>query len=508
METIQLVCKMIQPQDYLTSIDLQDAFLHVLIHSASRKYLQFQWKNNTFQFKTLAFGLSLSPMVFTKILKPLLRWARRKGIRISAYLDDLIIAAKSKELSHLHTSQVCQKLKELGFLFKESKSHLQPTQQINHLGFTIDTRNMSLSVPTSKRRDIRREALKMLRQKTCTLRQLSSFIGKAQATTPAVFPARLQTRDLLQLKNHHLQSGALWNATVQLTPSACANLHWWINHLTKWNGLSFLPETPTQEIFTDASDQGWGIIFNNHVMKGTWTQEELNQHINYRELAVIWKCVNLRALQGQVLRIYCDNTSAIAYIRHFGGTRSPALMELASSIWNVCLKTNTRLHLTYIPSAINPADSPSRQMTTQIEWRIDQQYFRHLEQLWGTHDIDCFASYQNHQTQRYFSWKWDPKALSTNAFLTRWNRWKRVFICPPWNLLPRCLQHINQYPTAATIITPNWPSAIWYPVLLSMTQQPPIRVPPSMIHPSLHGDDLLQKNQSWELLAWNVNDNA
>ncbi|KAG1276013.1 hypothetical protein G6F66_012649 [Rhizopus arrhizus] len=341
-------------------------------------YLQFRWKNDTFQFKTLAFGLSLSPMVFTKIVKPLLRWARRKGIRISAYLDDLIITAKTKELSHLHTTQVCQKLTELGFLFKESKSHLVPTQQIDHLGFTIDTTNMSLSIPASKRRDIRREALKMLRSKSCSLRNLSSFIGKAQATTPAVFPARLRTRELLQLKNQLLHQGTSWNTMITLTPAACSNLHWWINHLTKWNGLSFLPETPTQEVFTDASNSGWGIVLNNQVMNGTWTPEELAQHINYRELAVIWKCVKMKQLQGQVLRIYCDNTSAIAYVRHFGGTRSPALMELATTIWNTCLRTNTRLHLTYIPSAINPADPPSRQMATQIEWKIDQQYYQQL----------------------------------------------------------------------------------------------------------------------------------
>ncbi|KAG1081035.1 hypothetical protein G6F42_023109 [Rhizopus arrhizus] len=262
-------------------------------------YLQFRWKNDTFQFKTLAFGLSLSPMVFTKIVKPLLRWARRKGIRISAYLDDLIITAKTKELSHLHTTQVCQKLTELGFLFKESKSHLVPTQQIDHLGFTIDTTNMSLSIPASKRRDIRREALKMLRSKSCSLRNLSSFIGKAQATTPAVFPARLRTRELLQLKNQLLHQGTSWNTMITLTPAACSNLHWWINHLTKWNGLSFLPETPTQEVFTDASNSGWGIVLNNQVMNETWTPEELAQHINYQELAVIWKCVKMKQLQGQ-----------------------------------------------------------------------------------------------------------------------------------------------------------------------------------------------------------------
>lgn len=103
------------------------------------------------------------------------------------------------------------------------------------------------------------------------------------------------------------------------------------------------------------------------------------------------------------------------------------------------------------------------------------------------------------------SWKWDPQTLSTNEFLTPWNRWKRVFLCPPWNLLPRCLQHFNQHPTTATIVTPNWTSAIWYLLLLSMTKEPPLLVPSNMIHPSRQGDDLFKKNQQWELLAWNIN---
>jgi hypothetical protein len=93
MESIKMVCNIINRKDYLTSIDLQDAFLHILIHPTSRKYLQFHWKGKQFQFRVLPFGLSLAPYVFTKILKPILKWARRKGIRISAYLDDLLIVA-------------------------------------------------------------------------------------------------------------------------------------------------------------------------------------------------------------------------------------------------------------------------------------------------------------------------------------------------------------------------------------------------------------------------------
>ena len=44
MEAILNICQLIHKDDYLTSIDLQDAFLHVVVRHSSRKYLRFHWK--------------------------------------------------------------------------------------------------------------------------------------------------------------------------------------------------------------------------------------------------------------------------------------------------------------------------------------------------------------------------------------------------------------------------------------------------------------------------------
>jgi hypothetical protein len=66
METIQHVCHLINRNDYLTSIDLSDAFLHVPIHPESRRFLQFQWKGRVYQFKVLPFGLSLAPRWYSQ----------------------------------------------------------------------------------------------------------------------------------------------------------------------------------------------------------------------------------------------------------------------------------------------------------------------------------------------------------------------------------------------------------------------------------------------------------
>ncbi|KAG0781065.1 hypothetical protein G6F16_012666 [Rhizopus arrhizus] len=114
METLKEVSLLIQPCNYLTSIDLSDAFLHILVHPEYRKYLRFHWKGATYQYRTTPFGLSLAPWLFTKICRPILTWARQQGIRISAYIDDWVIVADDLETSRYQTSQVLQKLRTLG----------------------------------------------------------------------------------------------------------------------------------------------------------------------------------------------------------------------------------------------------------------------------------------------------------------------------------------------------------------------------------------------------------
>jgi hypothetical protein len=496
---------LINKDDYLTSIDLADAFLHVLVHQSSRRFLQFAWEGQLFQFRVLPFGLSLSPLVFTKVLRPILRWARRKGIRVAAYLDDLLIVAKDYRTSHLHTQQILRKLAELGFLVKNSKSNLTPSQCIQHLGFVIDTTKMLLSVPTSKIRDLRREASRLIRRTTCSVRHLAAFIGKAQALTMAVFPARLMSRSLLADKNAALHHNQSWTAMIHLSQPALMELRWWYQQLQTWNGQSFLPTTPQHEVFTDASDSGWGIVWNNRTWKGLWTPHEAEYHINLKELLVIWKVLQLQPLQGSAVKVYCDNMTTIAYVNKFGGTRSTPLMDLSRRIWDFCLRTNTRIHLSYVPSAFNPADSPSRQLTRQLEWRIAPTYFRKLERKWGPHQVDMFASNQNHLLPHYVSWKWDPQALATDAMSLHWQTLGNVYLCPPWNLLSAIVAKLQREPTSATLITPWWPSAIWFPTLQHLAQPRPLKVPRHLVLPPVgQSVSVLSANPHWSLTAWRI----
>jgi hypothetical protein len=91
METPASLRLALRPGDWAASIDLRDAYFHVTIHPRDRCWLRFVWREQVFQFKALPFGLSLSPWVFTAVVKELVSTARRQGIRIPAYLDDWLV---------------------------------------------------------------------------------------------------------------------------------------------------------------------------------------------------------------------------------------------------------------------------------------------------------------------------------------------------------------------------------------------------------------------------------
>ena len=63
METAQSVLQSLRLGDWMVSLDLQDAYLQVPVHPASRRYPRFCVGDAVYQFRALCFGLSSAPQV-------------------------------------------------------------------------------------------------------------------------------------------------------------------------------------------------------------------------------------------------------------------------------------------------------------------------------------------------------------------------------------------------------------------------------------------------------------
>ena len=97
MENLQAVRFFLRKGDWMVEVDLKDAYLIVPIYSSPKTFVRFQWQGPIYEFSFLAFGLSPAPRIFTKILKVVMAFVRKQGVRLVIYLDDILIINESRE---------------------------------------------------------------------------------------------------------------------------------------------------------------------------------------------------------------------------------------------------------------------------------------------------------------------------------------------------------------------------------------------------------------------------
>lgn len=122
MESLHTIIQMVQPGDWMVSVDLQDACFHVPILPAFQKYLRVAVGPMHLQFQCLPFGLCTSPRIFSKVLIAILAPLRERGLRVFHFLDDILLLASSPAQLLEHREVLLSTLKKFGWLVNSEKS--------------------------------------------------------------------------------------------------------------------------------------------------------------------------------------------------------------------------------------------------------------------------------------------------------------------------------------------------------------------------------------------------
>ena len=511
MEDIKNLKDILQEGDQMAKLDLKDAYFSISIAEKHRKFLQFYWRNQLLQFTCLPFGLSSAPYVFTKLLRPVLTFLRDKGIRCLMYLDDMLILGRTAtELNH-NFALVKPLLTSLGFLVNEDKSVPGPTQELEFLGFLINSKRMTLAVTDEKIKSLISQCKTLMESPQITIRQLARIIGVMTSMTPAVLPAPLHYQALQELKNTALDHHHSYFAQITLTQEAKQDLMWWRTYLRQWKSRSILPKRAFLTLESDASDLGWGAVSLNQKTStgGVWNTHETTLHINCKELFAAWLGLQCYAstLQDVHIHLRIDNTAAVAYVNKMGGLHSKNLCQLALQVWDWCLSRNLTISAEHLPGSLNQlADKESRTDSDSSEWALDTQIFHRLMEMRGPCTVDLFASRLSAKLPTYFSWRTDPGAKAVDALTQSWNN-IRGYAFPPFCLIGRCLAKIRSEKVPwVLLITPLWKSQTWFPLLPEMSVEPPIVLPSdSYLLTDPHGSPhpmILQGHL--QLVAWTV----
>ena len=135
-----------------------------------------------------------------------------------------------------------------------------------------------------------------------------------------------------------------------------------------------------------------------------------------------------------------------------GGHTLKTLAKLAIDLWNWCLDHKIHMSAEHLPGVLNlRADKEFRVVTDPSDWKLNPAFFKILVQL-----------------PHFVSWKPDPQAIATDAFLMNWRDF-RGYAFPPFALVGRCSQQvIAQNVDHLVLVAPVWPAQPWYPVLLHL----------------------------------------
>ena len=452
------------------------------------------------EFTSLPFGIAIAPHVFTKIMKVPMSVLRRYGIRLVVYLDNILLMNQSLYgiKSDLETVYL---LENLGFVINVNKSVLTPSHKTEFLGFTVNSEEMTSSLPHDKVLRIKQNCQKMLHSDTVSVRDLAILVGRLTAANQAVYPAPLHYRGLQMLKTQALHSGGHYDHTLVLDQTSRQELEWWIQKLESWNGKALLQPNPLIIIKSDASLLGWGATCQNERIGGPWLPNEAQNHINVLEFKAVF--LALQSFSGLVLKktvlIQTDNKVVMAYINKMGGTKSDQLVNIARQVWDWCIQRGITLTAEYIPTDLNvEADWESRHFSDYSSWKLNPSIFQSIMQIFGNCNVDLFADRTNYQLKRYFSWKSDPRASAIDALAQSWIGIVG-YAFPPFCLVGPCLSKVREEKSQIVLVTPTWQSQPWYPLLLLMLIDNPVLLPMNrraltspqgVVHPLLENDTL------------------
>ncbi|XP_073406446.1 uncharacterized protein [Dendrobates tinctorius] len=271
------------------------------------------------------------------------------------------------------------------------------------------------------------------------------------------------------------------SGVARQTPKAARvkeSLRWWTQSRNLQVGVQWTTSAYVV-VTTDASAWGWGAHIEGKIFQGKWPAGIRTRSSNFRELFAVWEALrrNQSVLKNRHVCILSDNTTAVAFLKHQGGTRHQPLQALAGKIFTWAERTVRSVTAVHLEGSQNEvADYLSRQQIHPTEWELNMEIFDHLCQRWGTPTIDLFASRKNSKVPRFYSLNPTDHPEGVDVLSQTWGE-SLSYAFPPLALIPAVLRKIREDQARVMLIVPYWPRRSWFPLLGAMAVENPVELP-------------------------------
>ncbi|KAA6392690.1 MAG: hypothetical protein EZS28_011785 [Streblomastix strix] len=262
MEGSQFIKQIIEKADFATTLNLEEAYQHTKVSDNILSYFGFAFKGMTYCYRGLPYRFKNSPFKFNKTLVMALREIRRRfKIKISNYIDDIIVLHKDKSILKNVTLLVMQFLQDQGWKLQMKKCRIYPSTVFTYLGWKQSTQNMEVKMPRDRRHKMKEKLLEWIiaahNYQIVKARDLASLVGDQNFFRFQFVEASL----ILNSMNHLLAQAtkkAGWNCLVKLNKRILGNLYSQLHKIIENNPRNTNDISPTALFTTDAAEIGWG----------------------------------------------------------------------------------------------------------------------------------------------------------------------------------------------------------------------------------------------------------
>lgn len=272
----------LQSEDWMVKVDLSQAYFHLPIAKEHRRFLRLSYNGQLLQITCLPFGLSSAPRTFTSLTNWIAEYLRSRYIRCVVYLDNFMLVNQSSRVLREHIAFMVNLMRQLGWTINMDKSVLVPTQRLEFLGVTWDTKLNTKSLSEPKCLTLRRALLSQMSRGSWSLRQAQSLLGRLNFASFVIRRGRLHCRTL-QFHSRHLPIEHPYKQ-VKLPEPVLSEMKWWLQAVQ--GSYTYRPD------IVPAYDRCVGLRLGcsagrHENVTGQWTRRQQSWHVNRKELFAV-----------------------------------------------------------------------------------------------------------------------------------------------------------------------------------------------------------------------------
>ena len=477
-ESINLVMNYIKKDGFGVSFDLKSGYHHIQIHPLQHTLLGFAFSDHCgkvhyFKFVVMPFGLNSAGLIFTKVLKEMLKHWRSISIDVFLFLDDGFSIGSDFVTTFNNSCIIKSDLISAGWVPNSIKSSWFPLQRIPWIGAIFDFKLGMIFVSDKKLDQIIDKAKMVLSLTFVAARFLASLVGKIIATMHAI-------GDIVYIHTRYCQMALAiatcnsWDIIVHVDKNIIDELTFWIDNVYILNGKPFYYNSCANTIvFSDASATGGAAIMSDalsgkeYISHCEWSAQNACKSSTFRELSAVLDalCKFQHLMLNNVLDWYTDAANIVTIVKR--GSMNVELHCLALRIFAITSECNIRLRMIWVPrDQVEHADFLSRVIDVD-DWQVDPYWFKVISQYFGMPSIDRFADDYNGKLPRFNSRFYSRRAEGIDAFASNWGS-DFNYLVPPLFLVPRVVDYLHLCRGYGLLVVPHWRAAFFWPCIVRL----------------------------------------